>query len=96
MYSVLDEPLDNVAARQLIRQILRDGTFRVTSHALKELSNDDMEEVDAVNVLRGGMVDGCDFERGTWRYRVRTPKFVVVVAFRSETELVVVTAWRLQ
>ena len=50
--------------------------------------------VDAVNALRGGIVDPGELERGTWRYRVRTARLVVVVAFRSETDLVVVTGWR--
>lgn len=31
---------------------------------------------------------------GTWRYRVHTQRIWVVVAFRSETRLVVVTGWR--
>ena len=91
---MLDEPLDFAAAKALIRTILAKGEFRLTSHALDELENDDLQEVDAVNVLRAGVVEGCDFERGSWRYRVRTPRITVVVAFRSETALVVVTGWR--
>jgi hypothetical protein len=50
--------------------------------------------VDAVNVLRGGVVEPAEEERGTWRYRVRTANMTVVVAFRSKLDLVVVTAWR--
>ena len=53
-----------------------------------------MTELDVINVLRGGFVEGRDFEFGGWRYRARTPRFTVVVAFRSEIALVVVTAWR--
>ena len=52
--------------------------------------------VDAINVLRGGIVEPGEFENGSWRYRVRTQRMYVVVAFRSETELRVVTAWRLK
>jgi len=44
--------------------------------------------------LKAGCVEGKDLISGTWRYRIRTPEVCVVVAFRSETELVVVTAWR--
>lgn len=33
-------------------------------------------------------------ENGSWRYRVRTARMAVIVAFRSETALRVVTAWR--
>ncbi len=53
-----------------------------------------MTTVDAVNVLRGGVVRPGEFENGTWRYRVQTRRMTVVVAFRSTTELTVVTAWR--
>lgn len=63
-------------------------------HALEELAEDDLTTVDAVNALRGGVVGPGEFERGTWRYRVRTARLVVVIAFRSQTELVVVTGWR--
>ena len=34
--------------------------------------------------------------RGTWRYRMRAGKVYVVVTFRSEAELVVVTVWRVK
>jgi hypothetical protein len=50
--------------------------------------------VDVVNVLRGGVVEPGEFERGSWRYRVHTVRIWVVIAFNSETELVIVTAWR--
>lgn len=46
------------------------------------------------NILRAGVVQPPDFEKGTWRYRVQTNRMAVVVAFRSSQELVVVTAWR--
>jgi hypothetical protein len=47
-------------------------------------------------VLRAGVVDPAEFENGSWRYRVRTQMIVVVTAFRSETEIRVVTAWRMK
>jgi hypothetical protein len=50
--------------------------------------------VDCTTVLRGGVVEPGELERGSWRYRVKTNTMCVVVAFRSEMELVVVTAWR--
>jgi hypothetical protein len=88
------EPLDPAAAKALIRRILETGTVTFSRHALDELRKDDLTTVDAVNALRGGVVAPGELERGTWRYRVRTARLVVVVAFRSETELVVVTGWR--
>jgi len=93
-HSTVREPLDPAAARLLVRRILEAGTLTFSRHALQELGKDDLTTVDAVNVLRGGAVSPGELERGTWRYRIRTARLVVVVAFRSETELVVVTGWR--
>jgi hypothetical protein len=39
-------------------------------------------------------VEPAEFERGSWRHRVRQGKTYVVVTFRSETWTIVVTAWR--
>jgi hypothetical protein len=59
------------------------------------MADDQLTTVDCVNVMRAGAVtEPADFERGTWRYRIHTNRICVVVAFRSETEIVVVTAWR--
>lgn len=55
---------------------------------------DDLTTVDCENVLRGGVVRPGEYEHGTWRYRVETSRVTVVVAFRSESEIVIVTAWR--
>ncbi len=59
------------------------------------MAKDGLAEVDVVNVLRGGVVEPGEWENGSWRYRVWTSRIAVVLAFRSETMLVVVTAWRL-
>jgi hypothetical protein len=61
---------------------------------LKEIAKDGLTTVDCVNVLRGGVPRPGEYESGSWRYRVETAKITVVVAFRSENEVVVVTAWR--
>jgi hypothetical protein len=58
------------------------------------MAKDALSEVDIANVLRGGVVDPAEFENGSWRYRARTRRIAVVVAFRSKSSLVVVTAWR--
>jgi hypothetical protein len=60
------------------------------------MRKDGLTELDVVNVLRGGVVEPGEWENGSWRYRVRTQKITVVVAFDSETELSIVTAWRNQ
>ena len=91
---MLTEPLDPARAKALIGKILEAGTVSFSSHAFGELAADGLTTVDCVNVLRGGIVEPAEWERGSWRYRVRTARICVVVAFRSETALVVVTAWR--
>lgn len=90
----MDEPLAPEAARRLIQEILRAGTFTYSKHAKDEMLADDLTTVDCANALRGGIVRPGELERGTWRYRVETNRIAVVIAFRSERELVVVTAWR--
>jgi hypothetical protein len=93
---VLQEPLDNDAAKRLIVAILKEGTIGFSDHALREMAKDDLTTVDAANVLRGGLVEFSEEVGRTWRYRVRTSRMTFVVAFHSETRLRVVTAWRKQ
>ena len=88
--------LETGAAKRLIASILPAGTVSFSRHALDEMRKDQLTTVDCVNVLRGGVVEPGELERGSWRYRVKTNTICVVVAFRSETELVVVTAWRIR
>lgn len=90
---MLQEPLDNQAAKQLIGHILRSGTVGFSKHALDEMENDTLTTVDVSNVLRAGIVEFSEEVNRTWRYRVRTAHMTVVVAFRSEHRLTVVTAW---
>ena len=90
---VLKHPLDNDAAKRLIVQILKTGTVSFSRHALEEMEKDNLTTVDGANVLRG-LVEFCEEINRTWRYRVRTTRMTFVVAFRSETALTVVTAWR--
>lgn len=89
------EPLDPTRAKQLIRRILASGEVSFSKHALTEMEKDALTTVDCTNVLGGGVIEPPELEKGTWRYRVRTHRIYVVCAFRSETRLVVVTAWRI-
>ena len=88
------EPLDPAEAKKRIRSILDTGVVVPSGHALEEMEKDNLTLVDCINVLRGGWVEPAEWERGTWRYRVRTARICVVVAFRSESKLAIVTAWR--
>lgn len=91
----MDEPLDNQDAKTLVRDILQKGSVRFSGHALQEMEKDGLLDVDVANVLRGGLMSmPAEFEKGSWRYRFETQRIAVVIVFRSESVLVVVTAWR--
>ncbi len=98
----MDEPLNPVAAKKLIQAILKttDGgtpsKVAFPGHAQKEMAKDKLIVGDIINVLRGGVVEPGELEKGSWRYRVRTNKIVAVVCFRSEIELGIVTCWRIK
>lgn len=103
-------PLRATDAKKLIRRLLEEGRFVSPgsgSHARREMETDGLTDVDAVNVLRGGVVREAEWENGSWRYRVETPRMVFVVVFEpepdvlpasdedvGELELVIVTGWR--
>ncbi|WP_205525515.1 DUF4258 domain-containing protein [Pyxidicoccus trucidator] len=83
------------AARKRISAILRAGRVGYSRHAREELEKDDLTEVDVTNVLRGGHItEPAEMGQVDWTYRVHTGLLCVVVAFRDDTELVVITAWR--
>lgn len=94
---MLDEPLDAVRARTLVRRILSSGDVYFSDHAHDRMSTEPMSTLDVQNVLRGGWVDAqrTTFEEGTWRYRVTTHDMFVVVAFDSESEMSIVTTRRI-
>ena len=74
--------------------IVASGQVVFSKHAVAELAADSISRAEALNVLRGGIVEPAELERGSWRYRARAGQVYVVVAFRSESELIVVTGWR--
>ena len=90
----MDEPLSAPKAKKAVQEILRSGNTAFSGHALREMKKDDLTTQDCVNVLRAGVVEPAEYENGSWRYRFHGGWIWVVVAFRSEQELVVVTAWR--
>ena len=91
----MKEPLNCAAAKALIKRILSEGHPIVfTKHGLEQMAARAFTAVDVVNVLRAGVVKPGEVESGTWRYRVETFRMAVVIAFRSETQLVVVTVIR--
>jgi hypothetical protein len=90
----LKELLTPAGAKQLLRVIPASGEVVFTSHALNEMEQDGISQADAIGVLRSGVVEPAELERGSWRYRVRARSSYVVAAFRSEVTAVVVIAWR--
>ena len=62
----------------------------------RAVAKDGMTDQDTVNTLRAGQPEPSDFENGSWRHRVKTNRFCVVVTLLSEREAVVVTAWRVR
>lgn len=92
----MKEPLPASTVKKLLVAILTTGTLSFTKHAREEMANDHLTEVDVRNTLRGGTPQPGELVNGTYRYRVATAKMAAVVAFRSETHAVVVTAWRIK
>jgi hypothetical protein len=89
------EPLDTQTAKALILSILASCRVSFGKHALDEMAKDGLSTLDAINVMRGGVVRPADFINREWRYRVQTARMTFVVTFLSEQDLRVVTAWRM-
>ena len=87
-------PMDPSAAKRRIRDILVEGEVVFTAHAFEEMKQDGISQAEVVHVLRSGVVEPAESERGSWRYRVRANKIYAVVSFRSALIALVVTAWR--
>lgn len=92
---MLLEPLRPPEAKKLILAILTQGIVTYSQpHAEEQMKKRRINTVDCINVLRGGAVSEGEYENGSWRYQVRTPKMCIVIRFESEDTLEVVTAWR--
>lgn len=94
----MDQPLRAQEASRLGKQIIATGIVhvRIPKHAKEELDDDDMDTGDVRNLLKGGVYREAEFVNGAWRHHVDTQRMTLVIEFESETELVVVTAWRNQ
>jgi len=88
------EPYDAGTAKSLIRRILTGGRVAFGTHADKEMAKDQLGKLDLTNVLRAGAVSVNCFDGTHWRYTVETAMICVVILFRGEKEIRVVTAWR--
>jgi hypothetical protein len=88
--------VDVVTAKKLLREIIATGVLFFSKHAKDEMAKDKLSAEDVVNVLRAGVVEPSELDRGSWRHRVKTNSICVVVVVASQREAVVVTAWRIR
>ena len=93
------QKLDRNQARKLISEIAHryPAHIRFSRHALEEIRKDNLTTADILNVIKSSsakVLHGGELENGTYRYRLETGSITVVVSFDSQTNLVVVTAWR--
>jgi len=86
--------LDALQARKLLSRILREGAIAFSRHARDAMEDDDLTEPDVVNTLRCGSTAERKLVKGTWRYRLETTRMGAVVAFRGDSEAIIVTVWR--
>jgi hypothetical protein len=82
-----------------MRTILDTGTLLYTPYSQRRMRERQITAGQVEHVLRAGLVEPAEWEGGEWRYRVRMPERgvgerYVVVAFVSDTALLVVTVWR--
>ena len=94
---ISDKKLSLTEARKHAARIAKEGMTRFSSHAKKELMDDDLNQVDAINVILSAdarIHKEPDFEHGSYRYCIETQRIAVVVAFSSDDAMTVVTAWR--
>lgn len=66
-------------------------------HARERMKQHRADEVDVLNVLRGGWCEEAEWENGAWRHRVCTQRIHVVVEIEVEdNEVIVVTVIRVE
>ena len=101
----MQEPFDQDVARAHVLAILDGPGMTVfTARLKKDLLENDMTSLDAVNVLRGGTMSVPVRTPAGWLYRATTQRMSVEFSFRSEVrepqaspnELVLVAARRTQ
>lgn len=84
--------------KQRAKELLNTGAFVVTGHAGKRMRERKISLVDVANVLRGGRPSTdkfCEQSNGTWRYRLETIKYAVIIAFTEKRDkMVLVTVMK--
>src|SRR5262245_10031651 len=83
-------------AKALARKILESGETRFWDHAQERQEERALDRMDCINVIRAGRVVQAQLQRGRVRYVFETNSMGVVVEFPSDTEMDVVTNYRIQ
>ena len=92
-----DGSLTPAEAKAHILKALETGRVRFTSYCRGRMAERSVTEVEIINVLRGGVVEPAEFERGAWRYRVRANRIYVVVELEEDADgdfVLTITLWR--
>ncbi len=66
----MTHPMNPATAKREIIRLVAAGKVFFSSHAHDEMALDGVSSVEVFSVLRGGVVQPAEFERGAWRYRV--------------------------
>jgi len=90
----MSEPLQKEQVDGLVKRVMFSGSVGFIRHARDEMRNDDLGEIDIRNALKNGSCFDFRLKDETWRYRIRTQEITVIVSFRTESQLTVVTAWK--
>ena len=88
---MLNEPLKNDDAKKEIVRRLKTGTIHTSPHFRRAAAAEGLLPLAAVEFLYAGFVEMVEFEGGNWCYRVRNGRVIVVVAFKHENQLDLVT-----
>lgn len=88
---MLNEPLKADDAKKEILRRLKNGTLYTSPHFRRSAAAEGLLPLAAVEFLFAGFVEMVEFEGGNWCYRVRNGHVIVVVAFRGENQLDLVT-----
>ena len=80
--------------RALVRSIVETGRVSFSKRAVEEDEQLRISETDVIGVLWGGLIDSVERKSRPWRYRFWMGTMFAIVTFRSDTWMVVVTAWR--
>lgn len=89
--------LEPMQARKLLSELFNHhaNLISLTMHAREKMKVRNLRMGDILNVLKAGkIINFPEFENGSYRYRVKTMKLTVVIAFKKPSHVVIVTAWR--